>query len=382
MRILLVGDYARDPRLGSAKVFFKLQEEFRALGHQCDLVLSDDIGDRPHNAHLRRAWSPASAFAAVRRAMRASGPYDVVDAASAEALWIAAARRVGGWNGAAVIARSNGLEHLDYQRMLDDAGEGLLHKPWTRRLLYPAVRLSQVAAAARAADRLLLLNEGDRAFAVEHGWKRPDAIDLVPHGISSAFIDNAPDPDAPRGNGLLFCGSWAAVKGVSYLAAAFSDVIASGVPARLSIVGGGVPADEIRSAFAEAAQPFLTIRDRVPEADVMAAYRSHDLLVAPSTYEGFGMVVIEAMSQRLPVIATPVGCARSFVVDNRTGLVVPPRDTAALAAAIRRALADAGLRRRLGDSGFDVVRQMTWRRTAEATLAVYEAARLARNRHA
>ena len=40
MRILLVGDYARDARLGSTKVLFKLQEEFRALGHVCDLLLS------------------------------------------------------------------------------------------------------------------------------------------------------------------------------------------------------------------------------------------------------------------------------------------------------------------------------------------------------
>jgi glycosyltransferase involved in cell wall biosynthesis len=381
MRILLVGDYARDARLGSAKVFFKLQEEFRALGHECDLVLQDDIGDRPRNPHLRRAWSPASAFAAVRRAIRMRGPYDVVDAASAEALWIAAARRVGGWNGTAVVARSNGLEHLDYQRMLDDAGEGLLHKPWTRRLLYPAVRLSQVAAAARAADRLLLLNEADRSFALDRGWKRADLIDLVPHGISSTFIDNAPAPGAPRGGGLLFCGSWAAVKGVSYLAAAYSAVVADGTAPRLTVLGGGVPADDIRAAFAPQAHPLLTIRERASEGEVMAAYRSHDVLVAPSTYEGFGMVVIEAMSQRLPVIATPVGSARSFVVDNQTGLVVPARDADALAAAMRRALGDASLRRRLGDAAFDAVRQMTWRRTAEATLAVYEAARRGRHGH-
>ena len=49
----------------------------------------------------------------------------------------------------------------------------------------------------------------------------------------------------------------------------------------------------------------------------MAEYRRHDALLFPSTYEGFGMVVIEAMSQRLPVIATPLGCARSLVRDGR-----------------------------------------------------------------
>ena len=83
-----------------------------------------------------------------------------------KALWIAAVRRAGGFGQTAVVARSNGLEHLDYQRMLDDHDHGLLHKPWSRRLLYPVVRLSQVAAAARVADRLILLNETDRDFAL------------------------------------------------------------------------------------------------------------------------------------------------------------------------------------------------------------------------
>ena len=180
MRILLVGDYARDARLGSTKVLVKLQEEFRALGHVCDLVLADDLGVHPRNAHLRRAIAPISALAAIRRAFHANGPYDVVDVASAEALWVAAARRAGWLRHTAVVARSNGLEHLDYQRMLDDHDHGLLHKPWSRRLLYPVVRLSQVAAAARAADRLILLNETDRDFALGRRWKPGDKIDVVP----------------------------------------------------------------------------------------------------------------------------------------------------------------------------------------------------------
>jgi glycogen(starch) synthase len=87
------------------------------------------------------------------------------------------------------------------------------------------------------------------------------------------------------------------------------------------------------------------------------------------------MVVIEAMSQRLPVVATPVGCARTLVDHERTGLIVPPRDPGALAAALTRALGDGSLRTRLADAAFDVVRDMTWTSTARTTLAVYEKAR-------
>lgn len=104
---------------------------------------------------------------------------------------------------------------------------------------------------------------------------------------------------------------------------------------------------------------------------MIAAYRRHDALVWPSTYEGFGMVVIEAMSQRLPVIATPVGCARTLIEDGVTGLLVAPRDPAALAKAMRRLMTDEALRTALADAAFNLVRDMSWRRTADQTLAAY-----------
>jgi glycosyltransferase involved in cell wall biosynthesis len=370
MRILLVGDYPPDPRLGSTKVLLKLQEEFRGLGNTCDVLLADDLVRAPHNFYLRQALGPVAAWSAVHRAFKTSGPYDVVDVASAEGLWIAAlGRRALG--GAVVISRSNGLEHLNYRRVLADADAGLAPKPWTRRIFHPAVRMTQVAAAARAADRLLLLNDGDRAFAVERGWKSDAAIDVVPHGVSGRFLNDTPSPAERRGRGILFCGSWAAVKGVAYLTEAFSRLLAAGTPARLTVLGGGVPEDDIRSSFASDVRGSLTILDRAAESDVMAAYRTHDVLAWPSTYEGFGMVVVEAMSQRLPVVATPVGCARALIESGRTGLLVPPRDPGALAGALARMLTDKAFASSCASAAFDRVASMSWTTTAERTLEVY-----------
>ena len=339
LRILLVGDYPPDPRLGSTKVFVKLQEEYRALGHTCEVLLADSLDGAPRNPYLRQAVGPVAAWRAVRRRFREQGPYDVVDVASAEGLWIGRLRRRLS-PATVVISRSNGLEHLNYRRMLDDHREGLLRKPWTRRLFHPLVRLTQVAAAARAADRLLLLNETDRAFAEARGWKRPSDIVVVPHGVSDRFLSDAPPSGHSRGRGILFCGSWTEVKGVHYLADAFSRLVKDGTDARLTILGGGVPADTIEAAFAHAARSRLTIVPRAPEEDVMAAYRSHDVLAWPSTYEGFGMVVIEAMSQRLPVVATPVEGVPELLNHPAAGLLVPERTPAGLAAGINALLAN------------------------------------------
>ena len=107
----------------------------------------------------------------------------------------------------------------------------------------------------------------------------------------------------------------------------------------------------------------------------MAAYRTHDVLAWPSTYEGFGMVLVEAMSQGLPVVATPVGCATSLVVDGVTGLRVPPRDSEALGRALERLLGDPPLRVTLSAAALRTVESMSWTETARRTLACYEHAR-------
>ena len=107
-------------------------------------------------------------------------------------------------------------------------------------------------------------------------------------------------------------------------------------------------------------------------------YRSHDILLWTSTYEGFGLALLEAMSQRMAVVTTPVGCAPALVRDGENGVLVPARDPAAIVAAVERLMDDAPLRARLGDAAAVAVSGLTWRVTAEKTLEVYERARSGR----
>ncbi len=375
MRILLLGDYAADPRLGSSKVYYKLQEELQHLGHECDVMLSPQLGTRPRHAKIRWAVAPLLAARAVARAGR---PYDVVDVASAEGSMLGLQRALTPSSRVALVSRSHGLEHRNYQRLLDDDAAGLTRKPWYRRWWYPTARLSQVAMAAWLADRMIVLNAGDAKFVAARGWKRPDAIDVVPHGVSARFLVDAPPAGAARGRGVLFCGTWDDVKGVRYLAAAFSDVAAAVPDARFTIVGAAMPEGVVLAQFAPHARHAVTVLQRVSEEEVMRQYRAHDLLVMSSTYEGFGMVIVEAMSQRLPVISTPVGCAPALIRDGETGLLVAPRSSHDLAVAMRRLLGDPALRARLAEAAYPLAAAHSWARTAERTLDSYRAAIAAR----
>ena len=372
LHILLVADYADDPRLGSAKVVHKLREELQEAGHSCDALLSPEIGSRPRGRQTRQLAAPALAARAIARAL-ARTSYDVIDAASAEGMWIGAQRRLGRYGSTAVVCRSNGLEHLNYRRMLDDSREGLLRKPWTRRLWYPASRLSQVAAAARLSDCLIVLNETERRFALDQRWQPPGRVHVVPHGVSGRFLTPGP-PAAVRGAGVLFCGSWDLVKGTPYLTEAYDLLARRDAAPPLTVLGPGCDADTVLGSFSDAARRYVTVRDRVAEEQVMAEYQRHDLLVMPSTYEGFGLVALEAMSQGLPVVATPVGCIPQLVRHAVSGVLVPARDAAALASAVAQLMASPADRARMGIAAAVAVADMTWARTAELTIAVYRQA--------
>jgi glycosyltransferase involved in cell wall biosynthesis len=368
LSILLAGDYPADPTLGSSKVFYKLREEFVALGHRCDVVLGAEIGG-PRSRQVRQAVSPGYAGRAILRRLEQTR-YDVLDIASAEGLWVGLLNRVHARTATPFVCRSNGLEQLNYRRMLEDARTGLTSKPWTRRIWYPLSRLTQVEWTARLAHRLLLLNRQDYEYALDEGWQPADRIEIVAHGVSSRYLDDRPD-DPPRGGGLLFCGTWDHVKGIAYLVGAMERLHARGRRLPLTILGPNVAESVVLAAFSPAVRASVRVVARVPEEEVIGLYRSHDIFLWTSTYEGFGLALLEAMSQRMAVITTPVGCAPGVVRDGASGVIVPPRDPGAIVSAVERLMDDAALRERLGGEAARGVCGMTWRATAEQTVDLY-----------
>ncbi|MGH9416528.1 MAG: glycosyltransferase family 4 protein, partial [Terriglobales bacterium] len=349
--------------------------------HRCDALFSADLGPRPHSERLRMAVSPLLALRAARRVWRQSGPYDVLDASGAEAWLVALAARCGQFPGATVIARSHGLDHLYYRELLADHRAGLRHKPWWRRLLYPAIRLAPEGWAHRLAHASILLNPRERALARRRRWQPARGIHVIPHGVDPDRCAAASPPGAPRGRGLLFVGGWYSAKGCAYLADAHARLVAAGDSVPLTIAGVGAPGDPfaplermVRAAFPASSQPHLTVLPRVRDADeVYALYRSHDLLVCPSTAEGFGLVVFEALSQRLPVIVSRRAGAAACLMHGENAWIIPARDAEALAEAVARLWHDPALRRQLADAGHRHAREFPWRRAAERTLAAYAA---------
>ena len=107
--------------------------------------------------------------------------------------------------------------------------------------------------------------------------------------------------------------------------------------------------------------------------DVLSLHQAFDIFVMSSVTEGLGTSVLDAMAAGKPVVGTRAGGIPEVVVDGTTGLLVPPRDHEAMAAAIVTLLKDEGLRRRMGEAGLARARErFSAERMVQDTLRVYE----------
>jgi D-inositol-3-phosphate glycosyltransferase len=203
-------------------------------------------------------------------------------------------------------------------------------------------------------------------------------IAVVPCGVDlGRFTPNG--ARAPRGarHRILSLGRMVERKGVDTTIRALRDV----PDAELVIAGGprsGEPMADPEIARLAGIAGDCGVADRVrflgqvPRDDVPALIRSADVVVSAPWYEPFGMVPLEAMACGVPVVATAVGGHLDTVVDGRTGALVPPRDSAALAQRLRELLADPGRLAAMGSAGVQRARsRYSWERVAGETELLY-----------
>jgi glycosyltransferase involved in cell wall biosynthesis len=206
-----------------------------------------------------------------------------------------------------------------------------------------------------------------------------DKCTVVPLGIDVARFAVA-DPAqvaqirARYGDPLiLFVGRLRYYKGVEYLIRAMPQL-----PGRALIIGGEATT---RLAELEQIAQSAGVGDRVlflgaTDAELPAFYHACDVFVLPAIErsEAFGLVLIEAMAAGKPVVCTELGTGTTYVnQDGVTGLVAPPRDSIALAAAINRLLADADLRQRFGQAAQErAQREFSDQIMVERVMQVYQ----------
>ena len=206
-----------------------------------------------------------------------------------------------------------------------------------------------------------------------------DRVTVVPLGVSGEFSPVETDlpgelPAAVHAPFLLNVGDLHERRN---LAVAVDAVLAArrhgGLPA-LSLVLVGTdrgPGDALSARAADAGAPEAVVRvGRVDEPVLRALYRRATAFIYPSRYEGFGLPVLEAMASGTPVIASNAASIPELAGDG--AILLDPDDARGWTNAVIRVTTDEAIRRELGARGRARASLFTWKRTARATMDVYQ----------
>ena len=238
----------------------------------------------------------------------------------------------------------------------------------------------------RQVDCFIAASEAIRRILIADGVPDDQAV-TVHEGIDVERVASVPSVDVHQTFWLPHhapvVGNVAALvphKGQRYLIEAAHRVVQEIPDARFVILGEGELRDQLERQVRE---HHLEKHVLLPgfRTDVMGCLKSFDLFVMSSVTEGLGTSLLDAMACSRPIVATTAGGIPEVVADGETGLLVPPRDHAALANAIVTLLNDAPRRTQMGAAGLVRVRdRFTVERMVAETAAVY--ARVAGKGHA
>ncbi len=242
---------------------------------------------------------------------------------------------------------------------------------WTRHAFGPLRWL--LVRAARRADAAVAISR-DTAEEVRRLAGVMPAV--IPYGVGlSPQAAAGPTPADGRFT-VLFVGRLVERKGVRVLLDAMAQLGAC----RAVIVGDGPERGNLEAyAAALGVGERVSFRGRISAAELAQAYATAQAFVLPAVVdqrgdtEGLGVVLLEAMSHGVPVVASRIGGITDIVEDGNTGLLVAPGDARQLAAAVQRLAEDITLARRLGEAGRRLVQErFSWEGIAASWEDVYQ----------
>jgi glycogen synthase len=236
-------------------------------------------------------------------------------------------------------------------------------------------------AAIAAADRLIALSQDERDLLVHYYPECQARVRVIGNGIDDSTTAQAA-VHKPRHTAtplVLYSGRLVERKGIRELLAAIPSVLQV-VPATEFVLAGGPPGvsgSELKQQWLPAELSAYGERIHftgwLTPGEVAAWYRRADVLVVPSRYEPFGMVILEGMLHGLPIVAANVGGPAEILQQERTGLLFPPMDVGSLSQQLIRLVSSASLRRQIGLRAADQARsRWLWPQTVELMRQVYE----------
>jgi glycogen(starch) synthase len=229
-----------------------------------------------------------------------------------------------------------------------------------------------------AADRVIALSRDERDLIAKYCPVAGERVRIVGNGIDDsaearAAVRRSKPNDSPV---VLYSGRFVDRKGIRELFQAIPQVLDRVPNARFVLAGGYGTAAEIQRAWLdESLEPYrnqIHFTGWLTPDKVSEWYRRADILVMPSWYEPFGMVILEGMLHGLPIAATSVGGPVDILKHDKNAILFPPRNVEALTDAILQLVTKPELRHRVGqEAAKEVRRNWLWPNIVKRMKAVY-----------
>jgi glycosyltransferase involved in cell wall biosynthesis len=220
------------------------------------------------------------------------------------------------------------------------------------------------ARVNRAADATIAISDSLARFTERQTGVRPH---VIPYGYGGPVVDARPEARKTPPFSLLAVGRLTRQKGFDTAVRALPQVVEALPGTTLTIAGDGPERRALERLASElGVADSITFRGWVEE--VRELMLAHDLLIHPARWEGFGLVLLEAMSARLPVVASNAGAIPDVLGKEARAALVRPDQPDALAMAITMVLRDPSWRLKLADVGVERLRNRFSMRGSAANL--------------
>lgn len=252
-----------------------------------------------------------------------------------------------------------GVPHFVYT---DHSHLARLHYPdFDRRKLRPASWIRLERGIYEHAEVNFTRSSNISQSLIEQYHIPAEKVECVGIGSNLDGHQTALDNDCYRNKNILFVGIDWKRKGGPDLLAAFAKVLQTHPDAHLTIVGASPVVDGL---------PNCTVVGRVPVDEMAQYYEKASIFCLPTHMEPFGVVFIEALNYKLPIIATHVGAIPDFVKPGVNGFLIEPGDVDGLAASLNQLLSDPTLCQAMGEQAYFLASsQYSWNRVGEKMAA-------------
>jgi glycogen(starch) synthase len=278
------------------------------------------------------------------------------------------------WYLAAAIKVATGRPLVFHVHSVDRAEYDIGNEP------SPFLALAHVQGEAiTGSDRLIALTRSEEILLRRYYPNAAHKIRVVGNGIedTNAAAESALSARSQIPT-VLYSGRLVERKGIRELLAAIPEVLHAFPEARFVLTGGPPPFPAAAVAAQWLESRHEPCRSQIhftgwqSPSEMALRYAAADILVVPSRYEPFGMVILEGMLYGLAIIAADVGGPAEILEHGRTGLLFPPRDVVALSDALQRLLKNPEERKALGQAAAQKVRsKWLWKTLVPPMLSVY-----------